>query len=131
MVHLCPFLSETDMAKTGFYQLFWRSTILNQKIIFNVHQFYAVVSIMIDYNQLDYCDFFWISWLSTGLKSFHRKYSRSYVVSFICGSLAEINMEIFAAIVKLVMLFLCNYFSPISQTTQPYWLKYMVCRHIW
>ena len=65
----------------------------------------VVASMMIAYNQLKHYKFVWIGRLSTVPKRFHRKYRRCHVVSFIGGSLAERNLEMFAAIVKLVVLF--------------------------
>ena len=43
--------------------------------------------------------------LITGLQMFHRKYIKSHVFRFISGAPVERNLEIFAAIVKLTMLF--------------------------
>ena len=42
---------------------------------------------------------------SNGLERFHSKYRRIHVVKFISGAPAERNLEILAAIVKLVVLF--------------------------
>ena len=60
---------------------------------------------MIAYIQMEHRKFVLIGQLSTALKRFHREYRRSHVVSFIGGATAEKNLEIFAAIIKLVMLF--------------------------
>ena len=63
------------------------------------------MSMMIDYNQLEHNKFIWTDWFRTGLKRFHQKYIISNVVSFIGGALSERNLEIFAAIVEIVILF--------------------------
>ena len=68
-------------------------------------KFSFVKSMIISYNQLYNYEFFYTGQLSTGLKRFRRKYRRSHISGFIYRVVAERNLEISAAIVKLVMLF--------------------------
>ena len=101
--HRCPNLSEEDMAKNdniaGFCKGARHSTRRNRKTIFNLHQFFCPCV-----NDQRY-EFTWMGLLSTGLNRFHQKHRRSHVVRFIVRALAERNLEMFAAIVKLGMLF--------------------------
>ena len=60
---------------------------------------------MISYNQVDHYDSFLVGQLIICLKRFHWKYRISHVLSFIGGALAKINLEMFAAILKLAILF--------------------------
>ena len=89
----------------GFCKGAQRSMIWNRKMIFIVHQ---VLCRCVNYYTLQptgYRKLVFIGKLSTGLKRFHKKYRRIHVLSFIGGAPSERNLEIFAAIVKLVMLF--------------------------
>ena len=77
----------------------------NRKILFNMHQIFCL-SVNGDSLQLtgEY-RLVWMGWLRNVLNRFHNKYRSRNVVRFISGSLEEINLEIFVAIVKLIMLF--------------------------
>ena len=60
---------------------------------------------MIAYNQVGHYNFFLIGRLIICLKRFHCKYRRSHALRFIGGALAKLNLEMFAAILKLAILF--------------------------
>ena len=60
---------------------------------------------VIAYNQMDHLKIVLICQLVTGLKTFHKKYTRRNVFIFISGETMERTLEIFAASLKLVMLF--------------------------
>ena len=57
------------------------------------------------YNQMKYYKFFLIDQFITVLKTSHQKYTRIHVVNFLGGAPPERNLEMFSAIVKIIMLF--------------------------
>ena len=90
---------------TVFYKGSQNSTRRNRKILFNLHQVFCCCVKDDILNTTVALQFFCIGRSSTVLNRSHQKYIRIHVVRFIGEALEQINLEIFGAILKPVMLF--------------------------